>query len=65
MFVSVNACEKDHENGREMAAKALLNLPSPSSTAESKAYLQAIVQQQQQQQQQQHQQQQRTPTGVL
>ncbi|XP_013413139.1 ETS-related transcription factor Elf-3-like isoform X3 [Lingula anatina] len=48
----LETCEKEHTpSGREMAAEALLSMDSPSTTSETKTFLQGILQQKQAQMQ--------------
>ena len=42
---SVDACEQQTKNGRQMAAEALLSMESPGDSSESKTFLQGILQQ--------------------
>ena len=43
---SVETCEQQQKNGRQLAAEALLSMESPSTSSESKTFLQGILQQQ-------------------
>lgn len=43
---SVETCEQQQKNGRQLAAEALLCMESPSTSSESKTFLQGILQQQ-------------------
>ncbi|XP_045203913.2 uncharacterized protein LOC123556906 isoform X3 [Mercenaria mercenaria] len=43
----VETCEQQQKNGRQLAAEALLCMESPSTSSESKTFLQGILQQQQ------------------
>lgn len=42
----VETCEQQQKNGRQLAAEALLSMESPSTSSESKTFLQGILQQQ-------------------
>lgn len=44
---SVETCEQQTKNGRQLAAEALLCMESPSTSSEGKTFLQGILQQQQ------------------
>ena len=43
---AVDACEKQQKHGRQMAADALMAMPSPSNTIDSKIYLESLLQRQ-------------------
>jgi hypothetical protein len=43
---TVETCEQQQKNGRQLAAEALLCMESPSTSSESKTFLQGILHQQ-------------------
>lgn len=43
LSVTVDACEEQQTNGRQVAAEALLSMDSPSTSSENKTFLQGIL----------------------
>ncbi|XP_025088548.1 ETS-related transcription factor Elf-3-like isoform X3 [Pomacea canaliculata] len=43
LIQAVDACEQQQRNGRQVAAEALLSMDSPSTSAESRTFLQGIL----------------------